>query len=69
MYNNQIAKSIFFSVMMYSQNLILEDNFVSVLEVSADNLAKLKLMGVLPLIFRRQGFHPKYLSYGHKSHL
>lgn len=54
---------------MYSQNLILEDHFMSVLEVSADNLAKLKLMGVLPLIFRRQGFNPKYLSYGHKSHL
>lgn len=54
---------------MYSQNLILEDLFMSVLEVSADNLAKLTLMRVLPLIFRRQGFHPKYLSYRHKSYL
>lgn len=47
---------------MYSQNLILGDHLINVLEASADNLAKLKLVGVLPLIFRRQGFCPKYLS-------
>lgn len=52
--------------MTNSQNLVLEDHFMSVSEVNADNLAKLKLTGVLPVIFRRQRFHPKCLSYGHK---
>lgn len=43
--------------MMNSQNLALEDHFLNVLEVNADNLAKLKLTGVSPVIFRRQRFH------------
>lgn len=54
---------------MYSHNLILEDHFMTVLEDGADNLAELKLMGVSLLIFGRQGFHPKCLIDGHKSHL
>jgi len=33
--------------MMYSQNLILENHFMNVLEVGAENLANLKLKGVL----------------------